>query len=75
MCMYVGPVHNTRAGLPAKTGVSGGMFCVVPNLMGIAIYSPLIDQYGHPVRGVEFMKLIVARYQLSIFDRIISGSQ
>ena len=32
-----------RVGLPAKSGISGGLMIVVPNVMGIAIYSPLID--------------------------------
>ena len=54
-------------GLPAKSGVSGGLLTVVPGRMGIATYSPLIDQQGHSVRGVHAIKDIVNQYNLNIF--------
>lgn len=54
-------------GLPAKSGVSGCIFAVVPGELGIAVYSPLIDQHGHSVRGMKVMKDLVAKYNLSIF--------
>jgi glutaminase len=55
-------------GLPAKSGVSGGILAVVPGKMGIAIYSPLIDQHGHSVRGVNVLKELSEKYNLSIFS-------
>ena len=55
-------------GLPAKSGVSGGIIAVVPGKMGIAIYSPLIDQHGHSVRGVKVLKELSQKYNLSIFS-------
>lgn len=54
-------------GLPAKSGVSGCIFAVVPGKMGIAVYSPLIDQHGHSIRGVHAIKDLVTKYNLSIF--------
>lgn len=54
-------------GLPAKSGVSGGLLAVVPGKMGIAAYSPLIDQQGHSIRGVLAIKELVKKYKLSMF--------
>lgn len=54
-------------GLPAKSGVSGCLLGVVPGKMGIAAYSPLIDQHGHSIRSVNAIKDIVKKYNLSIF--------
>lgn len=54
-------------GLPAKSGVSGGLLTVVPGKMGIATYSPLIDGQGHSVRGVHAVRDLVNQYNLNIF--------
>uniref|UniRef100_A0A915PXD8 glutaminase n=1 Tax=Setaria digitata TaxID=48799 RepID=A0A915PXD8_9BILA len=40
-----------QVGLPAKSGVSGAMVVVVPNLMGICLWSPPLDKMGNSVRG------------------------
>lgn len=48
---------SVRSGLPAKSGVSGAMFVVIPQLMGLAIYSPPLDQHGNPVRGVRYLQV------------------
>ena len=54
-------------GLPAKSGVSGGILAVVPGKMGLAVYSPRLDDHGHSVRGVEVFKEWSAAWGLSIF--------
>lgn len=54
-------------GLPAKSGVSGGVLAVVPGKLGIAAYSPLIDKQGHSIRSVHAIKELVDKYKLSIF--------
>lgn len=41
-------------GLPAKSGVSGCLLLVIPNVAGICIWSPRLDHMGNTVRGVEF---------------------
>src|SRR3712207_8064997 len=42
-----------RVGIPAKSGVSGGVMAVVPGKLGIAIFSPGLDAYGNSVRGTD----------------------
>jgi len=39
-------------GIPAKSGVSGGVFGVLPGRLGIAVFSPRLDERGNSVRGV-----------------------
>ena len=55
-------------GIPAKSGVSGGIMLVVPNLMGIAVWSPRLDELGNSVRGVDFCRRLVNRFRLHTFD-------
>jgi glutaminase len=40
-------------GVPAKSGVSGGILAVIPGKMGIGVYSPGLDRYGNSVRGTK----------------------
>ena len=61
-------------GLPAKSGVSGVIFGVVPHIGGICVYSPKFrDEIGNSVRGVEFFRKLTQKYRLHIFDTLISG--
>ncbi len=39
-------------GLPAKSGVAGGLICVLPGRLAISVFSPLLDVHGNSVRGV-----------------------
>lgn len=45
-----------QVGLPAKSGVGGGLVVVAPNLMGVAVFSPLLDSSGAPYRGIQVME-------------------
>jgi len=41
-----------RVGLPAKSGVAGGIVAVMPGQLAVAVFSPPLDQRGNSVRGV-----------------------
>ena len=51
-------------GLPAKSGVSGGLIAVLPGQLGIAVFSPPLDRRGNSVRGVEVSRRIVRDFAL-----------
>jgi glutaminase len=60
-------------GLPAKSGVSGGLMLVVPGVMGVCIWSPRLDTHGNSVRGVAFCREFVDRYNFHVFDSLTVG--
>ncbi|CAH8593275.1 unnamed protein product [Heterobilharzia americana] len=51
-----------KVGLPCKSGVSGVIMIVVPNLLGIALWSPPIDRHGNSVRGIQFCQELIQRF-------------
>lgn len=57
-----------RVGIPAKSGVSGGIYGVVPGRMGIAVYSPRVNDRGHSVRGVQVFTDLVDQLHLHTYD-------
>ncbi|MFI5477257.1 glutaminase A [Streptomyces cacaoi] len=61
-------------GLPAKSGVSGALMLVVPQVMGIAIWSPRLDLLGNSVRGIGFCRELVARYNFHVYDSLVAGN-
>jgi glutaminase len=57
-----------RVGLPAKSGVGGGILAVVPGQAGIGVFSPLLDERGNSVRGIRACADLSERFGLHIFD-------
>lgn len=58
-----------NVGMPAKSGVGGGVMAVVPGRLGIAVYSPPLDSYGNSSRGIAVCEEISKRLQLHLFNQ------
>jgi len=56
-----------RVGVPAKSGVGGGIMAVVPTRMGIGIFSPGLDEKGNSLAGTKALEELSRRMYLSIF--------
>jgi glutaminase len=56
-----------KVGVPAKSGVGGGIMAIAPNRMGIGIFSPNIDSKGNSVAGIKALELVSTQLNLSIF--------
>jgi glutaminase len=63
-----------QVGVPAKSGVSGGVMAVVNRQVGIATYSPPLDAHGNSVRGIGVCVELAARLGLHAFDFMNAGS-
>jgi glutaminase len=58
-----------EVGLPAKSGVGGGIVAVAPGRMGIAVFSPALDARGNSVRGVRACAEIARHFDLHVFEQ------
>ena len=58
-----------QVGLPAKSGVGGGIVTVVPGRFAIATFSPRVDGKGNSVRGILTVEDLAARWDLHLFHR------
>ena len=56
-----------NVGVPAKSGVGGGIMAVVPCRMGIGVFSPALDEKGNSVAGKKILETISKKMKLSIF--------
>lgn len=56
-----------RAGIPAKSGVSGGILALVPGRMGIGVFGPALDKKGNSITGVRLLEDFSKKMGLSIF--------
>ena len=56
-----------NVGLPAKSGVGGGIVAVVPNVMSIAVWSPRLNANGNSHVGTLALQLFTTKTGLSIF--------
>lgn len=55
-------------GIPAKSGVGGGILGVLPGVSGLATFSPRLDRFGNSVRGVRVFEELSSRFDLHLFD-------
>jgi glutaminase len=56
-----------RIGLPAKSGVGGGIIAVLPGQFGIGTFSPLLDERGNSGRGIQVCEELSRRFRLHMF--------
>lgn len=63
-----------RVGVPAKSGVSGGIMAVVNRQLGVASFSPRVDDVGNSVRGRKACVDLAAELGLHAFDSTNMGS-
>lgn len=56
-----------EVGMPAKSGVAGGIAAVIPGQIGIGVFSPRLDRHGHSVRGVRVCREISETFGLHVF--------
>jgi glutaminase len=64
----------SAVGMPAKSGVGGGIVAVLPGQLGIGVYSPLLGAKGHSVRGVEVCRSLSAQLGLHFLTVIRESS-
>ena len=57
-----------QTGLPAKSGVGGGILAVQPGRLGIGLFSPRLDAQGNSVRGIAACREIASDLGLHLFD-------
>ncbi|WP_240503570.1 glutaminase A [Natranaerobius trueperi] len=56
-----------RVGIPAKSGVGGGILGVVPNRMGIGFYGPSLNTKGTSIVGFDVLEELIEKLDLSIY--------
>lgn len=56
-----------RVGIPAKSGVSGGILALVPGRMGIGVFGPALDKKGNSITGTRLLEDFSKKLGLSIF--------
>lgn len=60
------------AGIPTKSGVSGGLLAIIPNKMAIAVYSPPLDASGNSVKGQMVIKDLSSKWRLHLLENKMS---
>ena len=59
---------SVHVGVPAKSGVGGGLMAAVPNRYGISVFSPALDPFGNSAAGIQLLKDVVKELDADIFE-------
>lgn len=57
-----------RVGMPAKSGVAGGVIAVLPGQLGIGVFSPRLDSHYNSVRGLQVCNDLSRYFDLHLFN-------
>lgn len=57
-------------GMPAKSGVGGGIVAVLPGQLAIAVFSPRLDKRGNSARGIKVCEQLSADYGLHLYHSV-----
>ena len=57
-----------NVGMPAKSGVAGGVIAVLPGQLGIGVFSPRLDEHGNTVRGIRVCQDLARHLDLHVFN-------
>jgi glutaminase len=58
-----------RVGMPAKSGVGGGIIAALPAQFGLGTFSPRLDSHGNSVRGLKVCETLSAHFDLHVLNR------
>ncbi|SDD00991.1 glutaminase [Williamwhitmania taraxaci] len=56
-----------RVGLPAKSGVGGGIAAIIPQKLSVVVWSPGLNTYGNSLAGIQALELFTTKSGISIF--------
>ena len=60
-----------KVGIPAKSGVSGVVFGVIPNTMGICVWAPRINKQGNSLKALEFYNKLSEVFTFHNYDSLV----
>jgi glutaminase len=58
-----------RVGMPAKSGVGGGIVAALPAQLGLGTFSPPLDAHGNSVRGLKICETLSTHFGLHMLNR------
>jgi glutaminase len=58
-----------RVGMPAKSGVGGGIVAALPSQIGLGTFSPRLDSHGNSARGLRVCEALSSRFDLHMLNR------
>ena len=58
-----------RVGMPAKSGVGGGIVAALPAQLGLGTFSPPLDSHGNSVRGLKICEALSTHFGLHMLNR------